>query len=125
MHRVLVVEDDSAQQYLIDFMLNRAGYTSVAVGSGEEALDLLTDDQNFDIILTDVRMPGMDGVDFLAILSEVYPAIPVIVMSVHTGPDWEAESYQHGAAAVLPKPFFGPDLIGKIEAVLRKQTQIP
>lgn len=106
-------------------MLNRARYTSVGVGSGEEALDLLTSDQNFDIILTDVRMPGMDGVDFLAILSEAHPTIPVVVMSVHTGPDWEAQAYQNGAAAVLPKPFFGPDLIGIIDAVLRKQTQTP
>lgn len=118
MARILVVEDDSAQRFLIEMMLRRAQYESVSASCGDEALRVLAKDSDFVAILSDLQMPGMDGGDFLGALADRYPHVPVIVMTVHAGSDWAEDALQNGAAACLPKPFFSPDLIHTLEDVV-------
>lgn len=121
MSRILVVEDDTAQRFLVDVILKRKDYEMVGVGRADDALELLDTDDCFDVILADYRLPGMDGVDFVRELQRDYADIPVVVMSVQSGHQWTDEAYAAGAAAALIKPFFGPELIATLEAVLRKQ----
>ena len=68
-------------------------------------------------------MPGMKGDDLLVALGARYPSLPVIVMTVHAGSAWVDVAASHGAAATLPKPFFGQELVDKIKSVLRPQTE--
>jgi CheY-like chemotaxis protein len=118
MARILIVEDDAAQRFLIEMMLRRVHYDVACAANGDEALRILTVDSDFDAILSDLQMPGMDGGDFLGALAEHYPHLPVIVMTVHAGSEWADDALQHGAAACLPKPFFTPDLFNTLDAVL-------
>ena len=121
MIRILVVEDDAAQRFLVETMLRRAGYETESARSGDEALALLARDSQFAAILSDIRMPGMDSNEFLTLLSAHYPDIPVIIMTVHAGSRWADEALGHGAVACLAKPFFGPQLTDTLEAYLPRE----
>lgn len=121
MVRILVVEDDAAQRFLIETMLRRAGYEVRCASNADEALELLQADAQFAAILSDVRMPGMDSTQFLKLLHTHYPTIPVIIMTVHAGSRWADEALRYGAVTCLAKPFFGPQLINALESHLPKQ----
>jgi CheY-like chemotaxis protein len=123
MVRVLIVEDDPAQQFLVRTILSRGAYDAVAVGNAYDALELLSSDPDFDAILSDYRLPGLDGVDFMQVVLERYPAIPVVMMSVHAGNGWLEDAKARGAAGAIAKPFFGPELIGAIDAAIRARVR--
>jgi CheY-like chemotaxis protein len=76
---VLVVDDEGANRYAVSKSLQRVGYIVSEAGSGEEALDIMRH-QAFDVVLTDIRMPGLDGVDLLRRIKEEAPDIIVILM---------------------------------------------
>jgi CheY-like chemotaxis protein len=67
--------------------------------------------------MTDIRMPIMDGVDFVREIKRRYPNIPVIVMTVHGESDWLDEARAVGAVACLPKPFIAPQLVQTLQAI--------
>ena len=104
MARILVVEDDPAQRFLFVQLLRRTGYDAVSAGSGQAALDLLTGGTPVDAVLTDICMPGMDGNALRMVLARSHAALPVVMMSVMSGRDWNLNS---GAESVyfLQKPF--------------------
>ena len=118
--RILVVEDDAAQRFLIETMLRRAGHEPHCTQSADEALALLARDSRFDAILSDVRMPGMDSTEFLKLLNAHYPDIPVLMMTVHAGSSWADEALRYGAVTCLAKPFFGPQLAQALENYVPK-----
>ena len=120
MIRILVVEDDAAQRFLVETMLRRAGYEARSAPSGDDALALLALDSQFAAILSDIRMPGMGSTEFLQALNARYPTIPVIIMTVHAGSFWADEALRYGAVACLAKPFFGPQLIKALENHISK-----
>src|SRR2546423_12523526 len=77
---ILVVDDEGAIRYSISKTLQRVGYQVSAAASGEEALTMLGD-QTFDVVLTDIRMPGLSGVELLAKIKEKAPDSIVILMT--------------------------------------------
>src|SRR5690349_14072130 len=77
---ILVVDDEGAIRYSISKTLQRVGYQVSAAASGEEALEMLAE-QNFDVVLTDIRMPGLTGVELLAKIKEKAPDSIVILMT--------------------------------------------
>ncbi len=123
MARVLVVDDDDAQRFLIDVILQRAGHACVSAGSATEALKILMRDNAFDVIMTDVRMPEMDGVRFVKELNQHHPSIPVIMMSVHGSTDWISQAKEHGAVSFLAKPFIAPQVVAIVRAATTNPTR--
>lgn len=121
MPRILIVDDDATQRFLIEVMLQRAGFTTVAAENAPRALDLLRQDTDFDLILSDIRMPGMDGVAFIARARQLYPDIPVIVMTVHSNSEWVEQALSLGAAGSLGKPFVGCGWIDTVNAVIGRR----
>src|SRR5690606_23922484 len=116
-------EDDAAQSLLIGMMLAREDITYTETHSAMEALSTLARDSNYDLILTDIRMPGMDGLDLVKVLNHLYPHIPMLTMTVHDGCGLAAQAVASGAAACLIKPFAGADLIRAIDNVLYRQVK--
>jgi DNA-binding NtrC family response regulator len=104
--------------------LSVAGYEAVKADSVTEALDLLKFDYRFDVILSDLRMPKMNGLQFLEELKARHPMIPVIIISACKKADREDEILQKGAFAYLEKPFHIPDLIRLIEDATSLAHQI-
>lgn len=82
--RVLIVDDDITIRETIRTILNRAGYDVVLAGDGEEAIKLMSRDENaskVDALLSDLEMPGTDGPKLIAHFKTAYPMVPIIILS--------------------------------------------
>lgn len=101
---VWVIDDDRSMRWVLEKALNQAGFTTTVFASGEEALIKLADTQPH-VLMTDIRMQGMDGLAVLAEVRQRYADLPVIVMTAHSDLDSAVKSYQSGAFEYLPKPF--------------------
>ncbi len=106
---ILVVDDEGAIRYSISKTLQRVGYQVSAAASGEEALDMLAE-QNFDVVLTDIRMPGLTGVELLAKIKERAPDSIVILMTGYASLGTAVESLRLGAHDYLIKPSSSQDI---------------
>src|SRR5215470_7302968 len=106
---ILVVDDEGAIRYSISKTLQRVGYQVSAAASGEEALEML-EEQNFDVVLTDIRMPGLTGVELLAKIKEKAPDAIVILMTGYASLGTAVESLRLGAHDYLIKPSSSQDI---------------
>ncbi|QEA38105.1 nitrogen regulation protein NR(I) [Pistricoccus aurantiacus] len=102
--RVLIVDDDRAIRWVLERALAQSDLQVESAESASEALRRI-DAQPPEVLVTDIRMPGIDGLDLLAQVQERYPQLPVIVMTAHSDLDSAVASYQAGAFEYLPKPF--------------------
>ena len=118
--RVLVVEDDEVFQRPLQRALEASGCEVVAVPSGEDALAVL-DRSTVDLLLTDLRLPGMDGVQLITRSKAMHPALAVIVMTAHGTAESAVDARRHGADAYLVKPFAMPDLLLALHGALEQQ----
>jgi two-component system response regulator AtoC len=103
-HGVLVVDDESSMRHLLTVILADHGWEARAVGSGEDALREL-EARDYDLVLTDVRMPGMDGLALLAELQRRHPGVTVIVLSAYGSHDAAIAALKAGAYDYVSKPF--------------------
>src|SRR5947199_6104160 len=106
---ILVVDDEGAIRYSISKTLQRVGYQVSAAASGEEALTML-EEQIFDVVLTDIRMPGLTGVELLAKIKEKAPDSIVILMTGYASLGTAVESLRLGAHDYLIKPSSSQDI---------------
>ncbi len=102
---VWVVDDDRAVRFVLAEALRDAGYAVHAFDGARAALDALATEAAPELVFTDVRMPGMDGLAFLDALKAGNPQLPVIVMSAHTDVASTAGAFRGGAHEFLSKPF--------------------
>jgi len=121
--RVLVAEDDGEMLDLIRRVLTDEGYAVLTAGDGQEALARL-DDGEFDIVLTDVRMPGADGVAVLrrAMTRKLHQ--PVILMTAFGSISSAVEAMREGAFHYLAKPFDLDDLLGIVSSAATQIRQL-
>ncbi len=101
---ILVVDDDEAVRHMLSHLLTREGYLVHSAASGREALDSL-DKAPTDIVLCDVRMKGMDGLELLDKILELKPDMTVILMSAYGSVDQALEAIKRGAYDYISKPF--------------------
>jgi len=107
--RILVVDDEGAIRYSVSKTLQRVGYRVDAVESAENALELLAE-HTFDVVLTDIRMGGISGVELLSKIRDLYPDVSVILMTGYASLDTAVESLRLGAHDYLIKPSSSPDI---------------
>jgi DNA-binding NtrC family response regulator len=100
--------------------LEAAGCEVVAVPSGEDALDAL-DRSTVDVLLTDHRLPGMDGVQLIKRSKALHPALAVIVMTAYGTTESAADARRHGADDYLVKPFAMADLLVALHGALEQR----
>jgi two-component system alkaline phosphatase synthesis response regulator PhoP len=117
--RILVVEDDRTLRTTLAFNLTREGYEVQTAVDGEQALGTARGD-NLDLILLDVMLPGMSGVEVLRVLRREGIATPVIILSAKGDEIDRVVGLQVGADDYVAKPFSRPELLARIEAVLRR-----
>lgn len=106
---VLVVDDEGAIRYSVSKTLQRVGYNVNEAASGEEALDIMKK-QHFDVVLTDIRMPGLTGVELLRRIKEVAPDAIVILMTGYASLGTAVEALRLGAHDYLIKPSSSQDI---------------
>ncbi len=115
---ILVVDDDDALRLVLVGLLKQAGYTARAVPSAERALEEVGKTP-IDLVVTDVRMPGMDGIALLSALTKSVPDLPVIVLSAHGTVPMAVEAMKQGAKEFMLKPFDREEVIATVDRTLR------
>ncbi len=108
--KILVVDDETSILNTLEILLRGEGFEFTCSTSGREALERL-DGLQPDIVLTDVRMPGVSGIDLLAAVRERDPEVPVILMTAQASLQSAVQAVNHGAFYYLQKPFANSDLV--------------
>jgi len=120
--RLLIVEDDPTLRQALTFNLTREGYEVTSAADGEAALEAARSDR-LDLVLLDVMLPGMSGVEVLRVLRREGIATPVIILSAKGDEIDRVVGLKVGADDYIAKPFSRPELLARIEAVLRRHRR--
>lgn len=112
--RVLVIEDNLELREYLRVALEAAGHDPLTAAHGREALGYLNGHQ-VDVVITDLFMPEMDGIEVIAALRGQFPHLKVIAMSGRPGVDYLAVAKELGAARILRKPFAMDDLLTAVQ----------
>lgn len=120
MTKVLLVEDDKNLSFILKSSLEQmiGGYEVLSVANGKDGLDMLTK-ENFDVIVSDVEMPVMDGVTMVQHIRKNHPSLAIIFITGLTTARDVINGYQAGADFYIKKPFLPEELDAHIQAVLR------
>ncbi|WP_025322432.1 sigma-54-dependent transcriptional regulator [Deferrisoma camini] len=118
MARVLVVDDDASLRRILEYNLAQEGYAVATAASGEEALERL-EKASFDLVVTDIKMPGMDGMDLLRRIKAESPETQVIVITAFGTIEMAVEAMKAGAAEYITKPFNRDELKLAVRKALR------
>jgi DNA-binding NtrC family response regulator len=120
---VLVVDDEANVRKVLGALLEQAGWTTTRAAAGEEALQLVrTADP--DVVLTDLRMPGVDGLELLARLRADFPEIPVVLLTAHGSVDAAVEAMKRGAHDFLTKPFDKERVLAVVESAAGQAASV-
>jgi DNA-binding NtrC family response regulator len=101
--RILIIEDDEEMRSLLEDILSEGGFQTESVSNGSEGLRKVTQEP-FDLILTDIRMPGLTGLDILPVIRRLRPEASVIVITAFGNEEIRRRSVEKGAAGYLEKP---------------------
>jgi two-component system nitrogen regulation response regulator GlnG len=112
---IWVIDDDRSIRWVLERALQQAGMSVKTFDNANTILELLNSEIP-DAVITDIRMPGMDGLQLLDQIGDIHPNLPVIIMTAHSDLDSAVSAYQGGAFEYLPKPF---DVDEAIELVNR------
>ena len=115
---ILIVDDDAAMLRALNKVLSGEGAVVASASWAGEIMERLADNQGrFDLIITDLRMPILNGKSVLGAVKAALPEVPVIVMTAFGSPEIEAECLEKGAAAFLEKPLDTPQLLAALDRV--------
>lgn len=119
---VWVIDDDSSIRWVLEKALEKAGIQVESFDSATRALQALQGREP-SVVITDIRMPGMDGLEFLDRIGELYKDLPVIIMTAHSDLDSAVLAYKGGAFEYLPKPFDVNEAVALVERARRLRSQ--
>lgn len=115
--KVWVADDDSSIRWVLERALTQAGIENQSFSDADDLLKHMASDKP-DVIISDIRMPGTDGLELLSQINATYPELPVIITTAHSDLDSAVTSYQKGAFEYLPKPFDLDEVIAITERAL-------
>ncbi|MDX7986151.1 nitrogen regulation protein NR(I) [Xenorhabdus sp. 12] len=123
--KVWIVDDDSSIRWVLERALSGAGMECTSFENADSVLTALSQGSP-EVLLSDIRMPGLDGLSLLNQIKQTHPQLPVIIMTAHSDLDAAVSAYQHGAYDYLPKPFDIDETVALVERALshyREQHQ--
>ena len=120
MKKILVCEDEEAIRDFVVINLQRSGYTTVDVGSGEEALRVFEEQRDFDVAVLDIMMPGIDGFAVCKQLRERSDTLGIIMLTAKTQEMDKVRGLMLGADDYVTKPFSPSELVARVDAVYRR-----
>ncbi len=126
--RILIVDDDDALRESLELVLASEGYAVVAADCGETALARI-EDTPVDVVLCDLRMPGIDGFDLMPQITRLLPGVPIVLMSAYGTEELAVEAMRRGAYDYLAKPFNPSEVVLTLRKAyerekLRKANQL-
>ncbi|MDO9080004.1 MAG: sigma-54 dependent transcriptional regulator, partial [Desulfuromonadales bacterium] len=118
--KILIVDDEEGMRRLLDRLLSREGYETATVGSGKDAIRQMRAD-TFDLVVTDIKMPEMDGLQLLDEIKAYNPSLPVIVITAYGTVENAVQALRAGAYDYITKPFESDELRLTVAQVLERQ----
>lgn len=112
--RILLADDDASLRRVLQFKLDKAGHDVTAVEDGEAALNQLRSDR-WDLLLSDIRMPVVDGVELLELAKQLQPGLKVILMTAHATVSQAVQAVKLGAFDYITKPFEDDQLLAALD----------
>jgi CheY-like chemotaxis protein len=119
---ILVLDDDSDMQALLRLQLESGGYQVTTAGDGVEAL-LQLGRQSFDLILSDIRMPNLDGLQLLELRTNRDVRVPIVVLSADSSPETEQTCLELGAVDYIAKPIKKDILLLRVKRAIRQMAE--
>lgn len=119
--KILVVDDEEDILNILKFLLEKEGYGVDTAPNGEEALKKIEKDY-YDVVLTDLRMPGIDGMTVLEKTKELRPSTEVVIMTVYASIESAVEAIKKGASDYIVKPFINEDLKMRIKRIIEHRN---
>src|SRR6266568_3183212 len=116
--RILIVDDESDIALILKLKLEDAGYATVRARDGVEALECL-DRESFALMLLDIKMPKLDGIEVLVRAQVDHRDVAVIMMTAHGSEDIAVEAMKKGAVDYVSKPFSTEDILKKVDRALQ------
>ena len=121
---VLVVDDEPDVRKVVRMTLEKSGYTVLEAEDGEKAIAEMNKDENsllLSLIITDIRMPNMNGIDVINYYRKEWPSVPLIVLTGFPDMDMATSMLQHGIADYLVKPVEAEKLRASVSKALEKR----
>ncbi len=116
---VLIVDDEASIRISLRTILSGLGFSVVEAARGEEAVSLVRTAQ-FDIVLLDINMPGLGGIEVCRLMRKNAPLLPIVMLTVQDSEDRKVEALDAGADDYITKPFQLRELIARIRAAVRR-----
>jgi DNA-binding NtrC family response regulator len=118
--RILIVDDEEVLRDVLDAVLRREGFEVIPAASGEEALNVL-EGEDVDLVILDVMLPGISGIDTLRAIRIANPHLPVIVITAFSSIDGAIDAMKQGAFHYIPKPFKNEEVIITVNKALEQR----
>jgi two-component system response regulator AtoC len=122
-YRILVVDDEELVRNLIVTLLSRSGHSSITAVDGVDALDRMKGNQ-IDAVITDIKMPNMDGVTLTVEILKRYPGLPILVMTAFDEEYTAGAAIAAGAREYIKKPFSPDEFFGQLQKMINDSETI-
>jgi two-component system response regulator PilR (NtrC family) len=120
---ILLVDDDQSMREVLEVLLRRHKFRVTAVSGGQEACDLL-EEREFDLVITDLKMPRVGGMDVLAKIKQLHPQTEVVVVTAYATTETAVEAMKLGAYDYLTKPYKVEEILVTVERALEKRALV-
>ena len=122
--KILVLEDEFSIRSFVTLNLKREGYDVIEAASGEEAIALFDKNQDINMAVLDVMLPGIDGFEVLKHIRNKSQNIGIIILTARTNEEDKVLGLEYGADDYISKPFSPKELIARIRALIRRVTSV-
>lgn len=119
MNRVLIVDDEADIRKLLNIYLKKNGYDVLEAENGPTAIELVKDNTDIDLVVMDIMMPGMSGIEACSAIRE-FSTVPVMFLTAKTQEPVKEQAYDMGGDDFLAKPFTQEEFIRKVYALIRR-----
>lgn len=118
MPKILIAEDDDSMRNFLGMALERAGHETRSCSDGASALEILDKERDFDMLLADIVMPGMDGIELSQKAGYLHPDLKIMFITGFAAVAAGDRNPENNNTRVLSKPFHLKDLVGQVESLL-------
>ena len=118
---VMLVDDEAPFVETMTKRLKKRDLNVISAFSGQEAVEILDYQRNVDVVILDVKMPGMDGIETLKVMKSAYPLVEVVMLTAHATVESAIEGMKFGAFDYLMKPCDMEQLMGKVKEAANKK----
>ena len=121
--KIWIVDDDRSIRWVLEKAFTRAGYEISSFADSRKMLERLESEEP-DVLISDIRMPGMDGIRVLSHFRESHPDVPVIIITAHSDLESALSAYEGGAFEYLPKPFDVDEAVLLVERAVQHRREV-